>query len=150
MDRSPNLELANSLSSRVALLREFRNMTVRDLAKRSHFTIRRIEGIESGEENWLSVSDRQILARALGVEPRVLKDVELSPDDYPGVYSNTVQPPPVDTDVMAENILKGYTDIKCPRCGTELKTSIEQALDVEGRPTNYARAYCPKCPFSLR
>ena len=145
-----SLESASTLSTRVALLRELRNLTLLDLAKRSRFPIQRIERIESGEETWLSVSDRQVLAHALGVEPMVLKEVEFSPSDYPGVYESKLTPAAVDTDSMAEQILKGYTDINCPRCGTTLKTSIEFAYDMEGSPTKFARAYCPQCPFSLR
>lgn len=144
------LDATYSLSSRVALLREFRNLTVLDLAKRSRFSIKRIEQIESGEETWLSVTDRQVLARALGVEPGVLKEVEFSPQDFPGVFDKKDSAGPVDTDSMAQEILKGYTDIKCPRCKTQLKTSIELAYDIEGAPTRFARAYCPQCPFLLR
>lgn len=145
-----SLESASTLSTRVAFLRERKNLTLLDLAKRSRFPIQRIERIESGEETWLSVTDRQVLARALGVEPMLLKEVEYSPSDYPGVYQSKLMPAAVDTDSMAEQILKGYTDIKCPRCATTLKTSIEEAFDMEGNPTRFARAYCPQCPFSLR
>lgn len=147
----PNLESTYTLSSRVAFLRESKNMTILDLAKRSRFSRERIERIESGEETWLSISDRQILARALGVEPGLLKDVESSPSDYPGVYDKKIPSTQViDDDAMAERILKGYTDVDCPKCGTPLKTSVEDACDIEGAPTQFARAYCPKCPFSLR
>ncbi|MBX9568437.1 MAG: helix-turn-helix domain-containing protein [Candidatus Obscuribacterales bacterium] len=144
------LDSTYSLSSRVALLRELRNLTVLDLAKRSRFPIKRIESIESGEETWLSVTDRQVLARALGVEPAVLKEVENSPADYPGVFEKQEGPQKVDTDSMAEEILNGYTNIACPRCSTTLKTSVEFAYDIEGNPTKFARAYCPQCPFALR
>src|SRR5262249_23206631 len=67
-----SFQLEPTLAQRVRQLREFRNMTVKDLAKLSRFKISRLEEIELGFENWLSSSDRQLLAKALSVEPSVL------------------------------------------------------------------------------
>lgn len=146
--KSPNLpepELAETLSRRVSQLRIMKNLTVLDLAKACRFSIERIEGIESGLEIWLSVTDRTILARALGVLPAVLKEVECNPADL-----TERRLPGCDLDELAGRVLKGEKDLSCPNCGTKLKCSIERALDFEGLPTSFARAYCPSCPFALR
>lgn len=145
--KSPNLpepELADTLSRRVSQLRIMRNMTVFDLAKACRFPLERIEGIESGLEIWLSVTDRTILARALGVLPALLKEVECNPEDFAEMQSSS------NLDELAERVLQGETGLSCPNCGTVLKTSVERALDFEGNPTSFARAYCPSCPFALR
>ncbi len=72
----PNLELAPTLARRIVQVREVRNMTVLDLATKANFSIKRVEDLESGLETWLSSTDRQRLAKALNVEPGVLKEVE--------------------------------------------------------------------------
>src|SRR5947208_2102618 len=68
--------LAPTLARRIVQVREFRNMTVLDLALLANFSIKRVEELESGLETWLSSTDRQRLAKALSVEPSVLKEVE--------------------------------------------------------------------------
>ena len=50
-------KLAETLSQRVAQLRELRNMTVRDLARASRFGLKRVEDIESGMETWFSATE---------------------------------------------------------------------------------------------
>lgn len=138
-----DLRLGKTLASRVLQLREVRNMTVRDLAKLSRLGQQRIEGIEAGIETWLSVSDRQLLAQALAVNPSVLQDGEM-------------RPPSKEKDLgdanarLLQAILDGARDLECPSCGGTLKCSIQEALDIEGQPTRFAKAYCLKCPFILR
>lgn len=122
-------------------------MTIVDLAKATRFSITRIEAIESGQEVWLSVTDRSVLARGLGVQPEVLKEVEFCPSD---LRQSSFEIPVNDYDELAERILAGELNIECPKCGKLLKTAIENALDFEGQATQYARAYCPVCPFALR
>ena len=138
--------LAETLAKRVAQLREGRNMTVLDLARVTRFSVKRIEEIESGIELALSVADRSVLARALGVQPAILREVELDYD----VFQPRPPKPKVDLEELAERVLAGEVHIECPKCGEILRTSIESALDFEGRPTEFARAYCPVCPFAIR
>ena len=71
-----SLELAPTLAQRIAQLRDLRNMTQMDVARRTRFSLQRIEDIESGIETWLSATDRQLLAKALCVEPVLLQEVE--------------------------------------------------------------------------
>src|SRR6185369_11111373 len=62
-------KLAPTLATRVFQLREFRSLTVKDLAQLARFTPERISDIEAGLETWLSVTDRQKLAKALIIDP---------------------------------------------------------------------------------
>jgi hypothetical protein len=138
------LKLAPTLAQRVNQLREVRNMTVRDLANSSKLVLQRIEDIEGGMETWLSVTDRQLLARALGVEPHVLQEVECrtSTQTNEVVYSFEQD--------LSLKILEGQREIDCPNCGGPLKCSVQQALDMDGNPVRFPKAFCTKCPFILK
>lgn len=138
-------DLAPTLAQRVFQIREMRNLTVRDLAQMSRFSVSRVEDIESGIETWLSASDRQLLARALGIEPVLLQEVEAkrlesaSEDDKIKIQME-----------LAEKIMMGSRDLSCPNCGGTLKCSVEHGLDLDGKMEEFAKAFCLKCPFVLR
>ncbi|PZM81096.1 MAG: hypothetical protein DKT66_17865 [Candidatus Melainabacteria bacterium] len=138
-------DLAPTLAQRVFQIREMRNLTVKDLAKLSRFSVSRIEDIESGVETWLSASDRQLLARALNVEPVLLLEVEAR---RLGSASEE-EKLKVQTE-LAEKILTGLREASCPNCGGSLKCSVEHGLDLDGKVQEYAKAFCLKCPFVLR
>jgi transcriptional regulator with XRE-family HTH domain len=140
----PKFQLAPTLAQRVRQLREFRNMTVKDLAKLSRFEHSRLEEIESGFENWLSASDRQLLAQALSVEPAILQEVEMRPE-----LGDTLERQAA-AQFLARAILEGARDLACPSCGNTLRCSVQEGLDLEGRPIRFAKAFCMKCPFVLR
>lgn len=142
-----SMKLAETLGQRIAQLREFRNMTVRDLASACRFGIKRIEDIESGLETWFSVTERQLIARALLVAPTLLQEVEKrSKPGAPDAYA------PKDADLLeiSSAILAGELTQECPVCGNPLKCSIQEAIDHEEKPIQFARAYCPRCPFILK
>jgi transcriptional regulator with XRE-family HTH domain len=138
-------DLAPTLAQRVFQIREMRNLTVKDLAKLSRFSVSRIEDIESGVETWLSASDRQLLARALNVEPVLLLEVEAKRLDS----ASEEEKLKVHTE-LAEKILTGLREASCPNCGGSLKCSVEHGLDLDGKVQEYAKAFCLKCPFVLR
>jgi transcriptional regulator with XRE-family HTH domain len=140
-----NLELAPTLARRVFQLRELRNMTVKDLAKSCRMPIGRIEDIEYGLETWLSTTDRQVLAKALVVEPVLLQEVETRPQ-----LLNESLEREIKLREITEIILQGRTDLECLDCGHTLKCSIQHGYDIEGRPIQFAKAFCLKCPFILR
>ncbi len=125
-------------------LRDFRNLTVKDLAKLSRFPIARIEDIESGLESWLSASDRQLLAKALCVEPAILLEVETRT----GLGDN--QEKQALAQYLSRAILEGARDLQCPNCGHTLRCSIQAGFDLEGKPIRFPKAFCTKCPFVLR
>jgi transcriptional regulator with XRE-family HTH domain len=143
----PDFQLAGTLARRVGQLRDFRNMTVRDLARAARFTVERIDDIEQGLETWLSSTDRAILAKALSVEPGLLQEVErrakVTTENYDEQLVAKLQ------QQLAESILAGGRDLECPSCGGTLKCSIREGLDMEARPIRFPKAYCLKCPYQL-
>ena len=140
-------ELPASLARRVAELRERKNLTVKDLAQDSRFTKERIEDIESGLETWLSSTDRQLLARALAVDPYIIQEVETRPrleeSSDPVAYAAML----VD---LTDSILKGVKEHECPQCGNTLRCRVQEGLDIEEMPVYFAKAFCQKCPFILK
>lgn len=138
------MELAPTLAQRVFQLRQFRNMTVKDLAKEARFQPSRIEDIESGIETWLSAPDRQMLAKALNIDPYRLQEVEVRRDlDDEEELTRQCK-------VIAEAILQGAKTLECPKCRSTLRCSVKEGLDLDGLPIKFARAFCMKCPFILR
>lgn len=139
-----NLEA--TLARRVAQLREMRNLTRLDLAERSYFPLERLEDIEAGIETWLSASDRQKLARALVVDPITLQEVEvrraLDKED-------TVQYAAILREI-SDSVLTGARELTCPQCGNTLRCRVQEGLDIDGQPIYFAKAYCLKCPFTLK
>lgn len=141
----PSIQLAPTLARRVLQLREFRNLTVVDLARLCRFTPERIEDIESGLETWFSATDRQILAKALSVEPAMLQEVEqraVKKEDADNLESLMRE--------LEAAILGGARDLACPRCSYTLKCSVQDGYDLEGMPMQLAKAFCTRCPFVLR
>lgn len=139
----PSLKIPSTLAQRVFQLREYRNLTVRDLAKSCRFSVQRIEDIEAGIETWLSTMDRQLLAKALSVEPNFLLESEVRPQAE-GNEGFTRQ-----CQDIYSAILAGQRDLICPACQGPLKCSIQDALDLEGVPMRLPKAFCLKCPFVL-
>lgn len=138
-----DLQLAPTLARRVQQLRDFRNMTVRDLAKLSRLGLERVEDIEGGLETWLSSTERQLLAKALAVEPILLQEVESRPPAGDEALE--------DAQVrLTQAILRGARELECPNCHSTLRCSVQEAFDMDGNPTAFAKAYCMKCPFVLR
>jgi transcriptional regulator with XRE-family HTH domain len=141
------LKLASTLAQRLFQLREFRNLTVRDLARASRFSVIRIEELEAGMETWLSATDRQLLAKALNVEANVLQEVESRP-----TLSSTTESKDYVPDRRREiirAIINGARDLECPECNGALKCSIQQGLDMDNNEVSVARAFCIKCPFVI-
>lgn len=146
-NKKGEIELARTLAQRVMQLRQMKNMTVLDLAKACRWEIRRIEDIEAGLEVWLSVHDRNVLARGLKQVPAILAEVEATPDE---MFADADKRKGIDLEELAARVLAGEANLPCPRCGKILKSQIETASDYEGKPIHFARAYCPVCPFALR
>src|SRR5262250_1279656 len=135
------MKLAPTLAQRVFQLREFRNLTVRDLARLCRFPPQRIEEIEAGMETWFSSTDRQLLAKALCVEPAVIQEVETRPRLEDPLALQEV------SDRLTSLILGGARDLQCPACGHSLRCSIQEGFDIEGQPIGFAKAFCTRCPF---
>lgn len=143
-----SMELKSTLAGRMNQLREFRNMTVRDLAKASRIKPQRVEDIESGLETWLSSTERQTIADALRVRPELLQEVEYRPDHE--ANSSLSDTPREIIEEMADAILHGERALQCPRCHSTLTCSVQEGIDLEESKIYLPMAYCEKCPFVLK
>ena len=139
------IDLPDTLAKRLSHIREFRNMTPLDLAQATRFTVKRIEDLESGLETWLSAPDRQILAHALAIQPRVLKEVETQIQ-----RTISAEPGPQEIRQIGDDILRGLRDLTCPACGSQLQCSLQEGFDLEGNPIQLPKAFCSNCPWILR
>jgi hypothetical protein len=144
----PTLDLGLTLAQRIRAVREFRNMTVRDLASSTRFPIARVEDMEAGIETWLSTTERQIMARALSLDPNLLHEVESRVIESPEVFKENAGEDSYGE--IVSKILDGALTLDCPNCGDKLKCSIKDGLDIDGYPIQLARASCQKCPFILK
>ncbi len=144
-----DMKLASTLAQRVNQLREFRNMTVRDLARLARFKMQRVEDIEGGLETWLSSSDRQLLAKALNIEPALLQEVESRILAGHQVRDSHLLNQAT-SEQIANAIINGARELECPDCGSTLRCSVQEGTDIEGHPVRMAKAFCMKCPFILR
>jgi transcriptional regulator with XRE-family HTH domain len=142
-----DIDLGNTLARRLATLREWRGLTMPALAKESHYTVARLQDIETGLETWLSSSDRQLLALALKIDASLLQEVEarprLEPTDDPQRFEAML----VD---IRDSILSGVRELECPQCGNTLRCRVQEGLDMEEQPVYLAKAFCQKCPFVLK
>lgn len=108
-----------------------------------------MEDIEAGIETWLSASDRQLLAKALSIEPILLHEVETR--SVAGHHvKDTLMLDRATSQQLSVAILNGTRELECPDCGGTLKCSIQEGIDIEGRPIQFPKAFCFKCPFILR
>jgi len=141
------LDLGETLARRLTTIREWRGYTVKALAKESHFTVARLQDIETGMETWLSSSDRQLLALALKIDASLLQEVEsrprLEPTDDPERFEAMLRD-------IRDSILSGVRELECPQCGNTMRCRVQEGLDMEEQPVYLAKAFCQKCPFVLK
>ncbi|MBY0551771.1 MAG: hypothetical protein K2W95_31095 [Candidatus Obscuribacterales bacterium] len=139
----PEFNLGETLARRVFQIREFRNMTRKDLSRYSRLKEEKIEDIEAGVETWLSVVERQLLAKALSIEPILLQEVETRPNlGAETMYALEIE--------LGKKILEGKTVLECPKCGGTLNCRVEQGYDIQGNVIKMAKAYCTSCAYTLR
>lgn len=118
-------------------------MTRKDLSRYSRLKEEKIEDIEAGIETWLSVVERQLLAKALSVEPILIQEVETRPNLGAEVmYAAEIE--------LGKKILQGTTQMECPKCGGTLNCRVEQGYDIEGNVLKMAKAFCQSCAYTLR
>ena len=137
-------DLPPTLGGRVNQLRQRKNLTVRDLSRMTKLSLERIEDIEGSVETWLSTADRQLIAKALAIDPYVLQEVETRQTGQTDEVRYSVQ------QTLAERILEGERELSCPNCSGVLRCSVQEALDMDGNPIQFAKAFCLKCPFILK
>lgn len=139
-----SLSLGNTLAGRLQQIRAYREISQEELSQAIRFTVQRIEDLESGLETWLSATDRQVLAKALGVEPKILQEVEHKPNlpQNAGRRKEVVEE-------MVTAIFNGANELECPDCGNIAQCSIQTGFDLDDREIFFPKAFCLKCPFVL-
>jgi len=132
-----------TLAKFIADTREQRGLSQIGLARKASLDLKVIEDIEGGQEFSLSVVARQKLARALKVEPALIKKYERQPQEAKandGYIRN-----------IKENILAGYIEGNiCPMCGAELICRVAEMYDLENILVKHPKAHCPKCLFQIK
>ena len=131
-----------SLAEFIQQKREKAGLSITGLADKTSIKLEILEDIESGKELFLSVTQRQQLARVLKVSPKELKEYERSyefqeiPDD---VIEN-----------LKTQILNHKTNLRCPMCGEPLVTRIAKMYDIEDNLILQPKAHCVKCVFQIK
>ena len=132
-----------TLANFISEIREKRGFSQIGLAKKANLDISIIEDIEGAQEFSLSVVTRQKLARALKIEPSVIKRYErIETGGIPNerYIAN-----------LKENILAGYLEGNiCPVCGAILVCRVAELYDLENKLIKHPKAHCTKCPFQIK
>jgi len=131
-----------SLAEFLQTKRENAGLSVIGLSQRASIPVEVLEDIESGKELFLSVSQRQKLARVLKCSPSEIKQYER---EYQfGVIDDEV------IDGLKTKILNGETNLRCPMCGEPLVTRIARMYDIEDNLVLEPKAHCVKCVFQIK
>ena len=131
-----------SLAEFIQTKRENAGLSVIGLSQRASIPVEVLEDIESGKELFLSVSQRQKLARVLKCSPSEIKQYER---EYQfGVIDDEV------IEGLKTKILNGETNLRCPLCGEPLITRIARMYDIEDNLVLELKAHCVKCVFQIK
>lgn len=131
-----------SLAEFIQTTREKAGYSIYGLADRANIAIEVLEEIESGKELFLSVTQRQKLARALKCSPDEIKKYERS-YEFRMVSDETI-------DDLKSKILKRETNLRCPMCGEPLVTRVARMHDLEDNLVLQPKAHCVKCIFQIK
>ena len=101
-----------------------------------------IEDIESGKELFLSVTQRQQIARVLKISPKEIKEYERS-YEFQEISDDVI-------DNIKAQILNHKTDLHCPMCGELLVTRIAKMYDLDDNLVLQPKAHCTKCVFQIK
>lgn len=131
-----------SLAEFIQKKREKAGLSITGLANKSNIKLEILEDIESGKELFLSVTQRQQLARVLKCSP---KDLKMREKDYQfDIIGDEV------IDNLKRRILNHETNLKCPLCGEPLITRIAKMYDLEDNLILQPKAHCVKCIFQIK
>ena len=131
-----------SLAEFIQKRRENAGLSVSGLAKKTNIKQEILEDIESGKELFLSVTQRQQIARVLKCSTKELKSHER---DYKfEIVSNDT------IDELKTKILNRETNLRCPLCGEPLVTRIARMYDLEDNLILQPKAHCVKCVFQIK
>jgi len=131
-----------SLAEFIQQKRENAGLSIIGLANKTNIKIETLEDIESGKELFLSVTQRQQLARILKCSPKEIKELERS-YEFQDITDEKIE------EIKAK-ILKHETNLKCPMCGEPLVTRIAKMYDLEDNLILQPKAHCVKCIFQIK
>ncbi len=131
-----------SLAEFIQKKREKAGLSITGLANKTNIRLEILEDIESGKELFLSVTQRQQLARALKCAPQ---DLKMREKEYRfEVIGDEV------IENLKRRILNHETNLKCPLCGEPLITRIAKMYDLEDNLVLQPKAHCVKCIFQIK
>lgn len=131
-----------SLAEFVQSNREKAGYSVQGLADKINIAINVLEDIESGRELFLSVTQRQKLAKVFKCS---IKDIKQYEREYQ--FDNI----PIEViDDLKTKILNHKTGLKCPICNEPLITRIARMYDIEDNLVLQPKAHCVKCVFQIK
>ncbi len=131
-----------SLAEFIQKRREKAGLSITGLANKTNIKLEILQDIEDGKELFLSVTQRQQLARVLKCQIQELKDHERSFEFQ--VISDEV------IDNLKRRILNQETNLRCPMCGEPLVTRIAKMYDIEDNLVLQPKAHCVKCVFQIK
>ena len=134
--------MKKTLAQFIQQKRDDLGLSPKGLAMESNLDIKFIEDIEAGKELFLPVTARQSIAKVLRCHPEEIRRLE---KDF---NNNLVSQQVIDS--IKELILNGAGGLKCPRCGANLITKIEQMYDLEDNVVYHPKAHCTKCVFQIK
>lgn len=132
----------NSLAQFVQEKRENLGLSTSGLAKKCHLELALLEQIESGQELFLPTTIRQNLAKGLKCNPNEIKILEKK-------FENNFTDKNIINE-LKEKIIKGETNLICPKCGSKLITRVEKMYDLEDNLMPHPKARCSKCVFQIK
>ena len=124
--------LMESLAEFIQKKREKAGLSITGLAHKTNIKLDVLEDIESGKELFLSVTQRQQLARALKCSPQDLKMRERE----------------FKFEIVSDDAIE--TNLRCPLCGEPLVTRIAKMYDLEDNLILQPKAHCVKCVFQIK
>lgn len=131
-----------SLAQFVQEKREKLGLTTSGFAKKCHLDLTFVEQIEAGQELFLPVTLRQILAKGLRCDPNEIKELEKSFD------TEFISEEIINT--LKDAILSGKKELTCPKCGSLLVTRIAKMYDLEDQLMLHPKGRCSKCVFQIK
>ena len=131
-----------SLAEFLQKRREKAGLSITGLANKTNIKLEILEDIESGKELFLSVTQRQQLARVLKCSIKELKEHERE------FKFDVVREESIDN--LKRKILNHETNLKCPICGEPLITRIAKMYDLEDNLVLQPKAHCVKCIFQIK
>ena len=131
-----------SLAEFIQTRREKAGYSIYGLADRANIELEVLEDIEAGRDLFLSVTQRQKLARVLKCSPSDIKKYERE-YEFEMVSDEAI-------DDLKSKILRRETNLRCPLCGEPLVTRIARMHDLEDNLVLQPKAHCVKCVFQIK